>query len=155
MIETRKTAPGLRVLDKWAVLAGGGANHRMGLFDMVMIKNNHVDAAGGVAPAVRACTVPPLAEQDCGGFGRVIEGVEGLKDFVRLQVGSLLGGRQIAAQLTSEPSFLAMRCLPINCAVLRCLRVPLGVRRTRVSMVWACQLRWRRVTWARYARCCS
>lgn len=49
------------MLDKWAVLAGGGANHRMGLFDMVMIKNNHVDAAGGVAPAVRACTVPPWA----------------------------------------------------------------------------------------------
>ncbi|KAK9827405.1 hypothetical protein WJX81_008609 [Elliptochloris bilobata] len=56
IIETRKTAPGLRVLDKWAVLIGGGANHRMGLFDMVMIKNNHVDAAGGVAPAMRACT---------------------------------------------------------------------------------------------------
>ena len=57
IIETRKTAPGLRVLDKWAVLIGGGANHRMGLFDMVMIKNNHVDAAGGILPAVRACTV--------------------------------------------------------------------------------------------------
>ena len=57
IIETRKTAPGLRVLDKWAVLIGGGANHRMGLFDMVMIKNNHVDAAGGISPAVRACTV--------------------------------------------------------------------------------------------------
>lgn len=57
IIETRKTVPGLRVLDKWAVLIGGGANHRMGLFDMVMIKNNHVDAAGGISPAVRACTV--------------------------------------------------------------------------------------------------
>jgi len=59
IIETRKTAPGLRLLDKWAVLAGGGANHRIGLFDMVMIKNNHVDAAGGVAPAIRACMVRP------------------------------------------------------------------------------------------------
>ena len=57
IIETRKTVPGLRVLDKWAVLIGGGANHRMGLFDMVMIKNNHVDAAGGITPAVHACTV--------------------------------------------------------------------------------------------------
>lgn len=60
IIETRKTAPGLRLLDKWAVLAGGGANHRIGLFDMVMIKNNHVDAAGGVAPAIRACMVRPV-----------------------------------------------------------------------------------------------
>ena len=48
LLETRKTAPGLRLLDKWAVLAGGGANHRMGLFDMVMIKDNHVAAAGGI-----------------------------------------------------------------------------------------------------------
>ncbi|KAK9808404.1 hypothetical protein WJX73_001025 [Symbiochloris irregularis] len=53
LLETRKTVPGLRVLDKWAVLAGGGANHRQGLFDMVMIKDNHVTAAGGITAAVR------------------------------------------------------------------------------------------------------
>jgi len=52
MLETRKTAPGLRVLDKWAVLIGGGENHRMGLFDMVMIKDNHIAAAGGISAAV-------------------------------------------------------------------------------------------------------
>ena len=52
MIETRKTVPGLRVLDKWGVLAGGGANHRIGLFDMVMIKDNHVTAAGGITAAL-------------------------------------------------------------------------------------------------------
>ena len=65
IIETRKTAPGLRVLDKWAVLIGGGANHRMGLFDMVMIKNNHVDAAGGISPAIRACTARPNPGHAC------------------------------------------------------------------------------------------
>ena len=57
IIETRKTVPGLRVLDKWAVLIGGGSNHRMGLFDMVMIKDNHVTAAGGITPAVQRCQV--------------------------------------------------------------------------------------------------
>ncbi|KAL2347694.1 hypothetical protein Fmac_001694 [Flemingia macrophylla] len=54
MLETRKTAPGLRLVDKWAVLIGGGQNHRMGLFDMVMIKDNHISAAGGVMNALKA-----------------------------------------------------------------------------------------------------
>ncbi|KAK7273809.1 hypothetical protein RIF29_14872 [Crotalaria pallida] len=54
ILETRKTAPGLRLLDKWAVLIGGGRNHRMGLFDMVMIKDNHITTAGGVTNAIRA-----------------------------------------------------------------------------------------------------
>ncbi len=55
IIDTRKTTPGWRVLDKRAVVAGGGLNHRMGLFDMVLIKENHVRAVGGIGKAVRAC----------------------------------------------------------------------------------------------------
>ena len=51
---TRKTTPGLRVFEKYAVRCGGGANHRMGLYDMVLIKDNHIAAAGGVANAIRA-----------------------------------------------------------------------------------------------------
>jgi nicotinate-nucleotide pyrophosphorylase (carboxylating) len=51
---TRKTTPGLRLLEKYAVRAGGGANHRFGLDDAVLIKDNHVAVAGGVAPAVAA-----------------------------------------------------------------------------------------------------
>ncbi len=51
---TRKTTPGLRVLEKYAVRCGGGVNHRMGLYDMVLIKDNHIAAAGGVAAAIRA-----------------------------------------------------------------------------------------------------
>jgi nicotinate-nucleotide pyrophosphorylase (carboxylating) len=50
--DTRKTTPGLRVFEKYAVRAGGGRNHRMGLFDMVLVKDNHVALAGGVAAAV-------------------------------------------------------------------------------------------------------
>ncbi|MCE7984112.1 MAG: carboxylating nicotinate-nucleotide diphosphorylase [Caldilinea sp. CFX5] len=52
ILDTRKTAPGLRTLDKWAVALGGGANHRHGLYDMVLIKENHVAAAGGIRAAV-------------------------------------------------------------------------------------------------------
>jgi nicotinate-nucleotide pyrophosphorylase (carboxylating) len=52
--DTRKTLPGLRALSKYAVRVGGAANHRFGLFDMVLIKDNHIGHAGGVAAAVRA-----------------------------------------------------------------------------------------------------
>lgn len=54
ILDTRKTAPGLRVLDKYAVVAGGGANHRAGLYDMVLIKENHIEAADGIGPALLA-----------------------------------------------------------------------------------------------------
>jgi nicotinate-nucleotide pyrophosphorylase (carboxylating) len=54
IIDTRKTTPGWRLLEKSAVRAGGGANHRVGLYDMVLVKDNHADARGGVAEAVRA-----------------------------------------------------------------------------------------------------
>jgi nicotinate-nucleotide pyrophosphorylase (carboxylating) len=50
--DTRKTAPGLRALDKYAVRAGGGENHRIGLFDMYLVKNNHIDRAGSITAAV-------------------------------------------------------------------------------------------------------
>lgn len=54
ILDTRKTTPGMRLLEKAAVRAGGGTNHRIGLFDMVLIKENHVAAAGGIAAAVEA-----------------------------------------------------------------------------------------------------
>ena len=54
IIDTRKTTPGLRLLEKAAVRAGGGSNHRLGLHDMVLVKDNHADACGGVAEAARA-----------------------------------------------------------------------------------------------------
>ncbi len=54
IIDTRKTTPGLRALEKYAVLAGGGRNHRFGLFDAVLVKDNHIAEAGGIAPALKA-----------------------------------------------------------------------------------------------------
>ncbi len=52
LLDTRKTTPGMRVMDKMAVKIGGGENHRMGLFDMVMLKDNHIDFAGGITAAL-------------------------------------------------------------------------------------------------------
>jgi len=53
ILDTRKTAPGLRMLDKLAVLRGGGKNHRVGLYDMMLVKDNHIDFAGSIEEAVR------------------------------------------------------------------------------------------------------
>lgn len=53
LLDTRKTAPGMRILDKMAVKAGGGTNHRMGLFDMALIKDNHIKVAGGIINTVK------------------------------------------------------------------------------------------------------
>jgi nicotinate-nucleotide pyrophosphorylase (carboxylating) len=54
LLDTRKTTPGLRYLEKWAVRIGGGVNHRIGLYDMILIKDNHVDYAGGISNAIKA-----------------------------------------------------------------------------------------------------
>lgn len=54
LLDTRKTTPGLRYLEKWAVRIGGGVNHRIGLYDMILIKDNHVDYAGGISNAINA-----------------------------------------------------------------------------------------------------
>ncbi len=55
ILDTRKTAPGQRLLDKYAVKTGGGKNHRIGLFDMILIKENHIAAAGSITKAVELC----------------------------------------------------------------------------------------------------
>ena len=53
ILDTRKTTPGIRALEKWAVKIGGGENHRFALYDMIMLKDNHIDFAGGVAKAIQ------------------------------------------------------------------------------------------------------
>lgn len=88
LLDTRKTAPGMRALDKYAVRVGGGCNHRMGLYDLCMLKDNHVDLAGGVAAAVRAARAAhPLAarvEVECRTVEDVREAVEAGADIVML-----------------------------------------------------------------------
>jgi nicotinate-nucleotide pyrophosphorylase (carboxylating) len=54
LLDTRKTTPNFRICEKWAVLIGGGQNHRFGLYDMIMLKDNHIDYAGGIRQAVEA-----------------------------------------------------------------------------------------------------
>jgi len=54
VLDTRKTTPGMRYLEKWAVRIGGGVNHRFGLYDMILIKDNHVDYAGGIREAIES-----------------------------------------------------------------------------------------------------
>lgn len=55
VLDTRKTTPGMRMLEKQAVKIGGGVNHRIGLFDMILLKDNHVDFAGGISNAINRC----------------------------------------------------------------------------------------------------
>jgi nicotinate-nucleotide pyrophosphorylase (carboxylating) len=77
--DTRKTTPGLRLLEKYAVRCGGGVNHRMGLGDAALIKDNHVVAAGGVADAVvavRAAAPNVSLEVECDSLAQVKEAVE-------------------------------------------------------------------------------
>ena len=79
ILDTRKTTPGLRALEKAAVAAGGGVNHRFGLFDMVLIKENHAAMAGGVGAAVRAARAhaPGLPlEVECRDLAEVREALD-------------------------------------------------------------------------------
>jgi nicotinate-nucleotide pyrophosphorylase (carboxylating) len=65
ILDTRKTTPGWRLLQKYAVRMGGGQNHRIGLYDAVMIKDNHIDAVGGITAAVNAVRVHPDTKNLC------------------------------------------------------------------------------------------
>jgi nicotinate-nucleotide pyrophosphorylase (carboxylating) len=105
VLDTRKTTPGLRPLEKYAVRCGGGSNKRMGLYDVAMVKDNHVAAAGSVAAAVaavreRAPRVPVQVEADTP--AQAVEAVEAGADFLLLdnmtpaqlrEVVGLVGGR--------------------------------------------------------------
>ncbi len=87
VVDTRKTTPGWRHLEKAAVRAGGGSNHRIGLFDMVMVKDNHIVAAGGITAAVRR-----VREQNSAGLPIEVEvgTMEQLDETLRLGVDRIL-----------------------------------------------------------------
>ncbi|MGH7698400.1 MAG: carboxylating nicotinate-nucleotide diphosphorylase, partial [Candidatus Dormibacteria bacterium] len=132
ILDTRKTTPGLRQLERYATRVGGARNHRLGLFDAVLLKDNHIDLAGGMAAALaRACRrVPPgevevevrtpeeLAQALPFGVGRVL-----LDNFTPEQVRSAIGttaGRcqvevsggvtleNLDAYLASRPDFISV-----------------------------------------------
>ena len=88
ILDTRKTVPGLRLLDKYAVKAGGGENHRIGLYDMVLIKDNHIKVAGGIRKAVSQIRdqVPPeiKIEVETTNLAEVLEALEMKSDIIML-----------------------------------------------------------------------
>lgn len=86
LLDTRKTIPGLRKLSKYATLCGGAKNHRMGLYDGVLIKDNHIAVCGGVGAAVRAAKDAglPNVEAECDTLAQVAEAVEAGADIVLL-----------------------------------------------------------------------
>lgn len=88
IVDTRKTVPGLRILDKYSVKAGGGFNHRFNLSDMVLIKDNHIKAAGGITPAVTAAKKNSShaikIEVEVESIRELIEAVEAGADIVML-----------------------------------------------------------------------
>ncbi len=88
LLDTRKTLPGFRKLDKYAVKTGGGVNHRMGLYDMVMIKDNHIRAAGSIARAVQLVRerygVQYIVEVEAENLDNVTEAVASGADIIML-----------------------------------------------------------------------
>jgi nicotinate-nucleotide pyrophosphorylase (carboxylating) len=88
VLDTRKTTPGLRILEKWAVRAGGASNHRFGLFDMVLIKDNHILLAGGIGAAIAAArrNASPMVkvEVECADLKQVKEALEAGADVIML-----------------------------------------------------------------------
>jgi len=101
ILDTRKTAPGLRLLDKYAVRVGGGRNHRFALFDGVLIKDNHIAAAGGIADAVAKVrsTVAHLMkiEVECKNAAEVEEALTAGADAVMLDNMDLQAMREAVA----------------------------------------------------------
>ena len=100
VLDTRKTLPGLRALEKAAVAAGGGTNHRMGLYDAILIKENHAAIAGGVGEAVRKAREarPELpVEVECRDLDEVREGMEAGADRLLLDNMSPVELRQVVS----------------------------------------------------------
>jgi nicotinate-nucleotide pyrophosphorylase (carboxylating) len=88
LVDTRKTTPGLRLLEKYATTVGGGVNHRVGLDDAVMIKDNHIAAAGGITVAIdsirRAMPYPLTIEVETESLAQVTEAIESQADIIML-----------------------------------------------------------------------
>jgi nicotinate-nucleotide pyrophosphorylase (carboxylating) len=108
IIDTRKTTPGLRAFEKYAVRAGGGMNHRVGLFDAVLIKDNHIVAAGGVASAIDA------ARARVGHMVKIeveVDTLEQLREVMKHKVDAVLLDNMGPATLTEAVGIVGGRIL--------------------------------------------
>ncbi len=108
IVDTRKTLPGLRLTQKYAVLMGGGKNHRMGLYDAVLIKENHIAAAGGVAAVLRlTAAAAPQAK-----FVEIeVENLDQLKEALAAGAGMVLLDNMSLAHLTDAVRINAGRAV--------------------------------------------
>lgn len=107
ILDTRKTIPGLRVAEKYAVRTGGGVNHRMGLYDAILIKENHIAAAGGVTEAYRAA----LRIAQTASFIQVeVETLEQLEEAVRAGVAMVLLDNMTIDQIRRAVTIAGGRC---------------------------------------------
>ncbi|KAF1689489.1 carboxylating nicotinate-nucleotide diphosphorylase [Pseudoxanthomonas taiwanensis] len=128
ILDTRKTLPGLRLAQKYAVRAGGGANHRLGLYDAVMLKENHVRVAGSVAAAIAAAraarpslpliveveTLDQLREALAAGCDRVLLddfAAAGRREAVRIARQAAAGGRRIPLEVSGSVDLAGVRAI--------------------------------------------
>jgi len=131
ILDTRKTAPGLRVLDKLAVQLGGGTNHRFGLYDMVLIKDNHIAAAGGITQAVAQVwkrtgnTIPIEVE---------VKNLEELREAISLKVDRILLDNMDVATIRKAVEFTAGR-IPLEASGNVTLENIVDIARTGVDMI--------------------
>ncbi|MFC8846389.1 MULTISPECIES: carboxylating nicotinate-nucleotide diphosphorylase [unclassified Micromonospora] len=119
VLDTRKTTPGLRALEKYAVRAGGGTNKRMGLHDVAMIKDNHKFAAGGVAPAYRRVreVFPDVAVQvEVDTLAEALEAVEAGADFLLLDNMTPATLREVVAAVGDRAELEATGGLTLDVA---------------------------------------
>jgi len=108
IIDTRKTTPGLRAFEKYAVRAGGGMNHRIGLFDAVLIKDNHIAVAGGIGPAIEA------ARARAGHMVKVeieVDDLDQLKEALYHRIDAVLLDNMTPAQLAEAVRLVAGRVI--------------------------------------------
>lgn len=106
VLDTRKTTPGLRALEKYAVRMGGGANHRMGLYDMVLIKDNHIQAAGSISAAVQR-----VRERNQAGLPIEVEvrNLDELREVVALDVDRVMLDNMDCEQMRQAVALVAGR----------------------------------------------
>jgi nicotinate-nucleotide pyrophosphorylase (carboxylating) len=131
ILDTRKTSPGNRYLDKQAVILGGGANHRFGLFDMVLIKDNHIATAGGITQAVTQVwatdTMKRLIEVEVKNF-------EELREALSLKVDRILLDNMDIKTLREAVRFTAGR-VPLEASGNITLKNVAAVAATGVDMI--------------------
>lgn len=105
ILDTRKTVPGLRKLDKMAVKAGGGTNHRMGLYDLAMVKDNHIQAAGSILTAVervRSANPEVKIEVETTNIGEVEEALDAGADIIMLDNMSIEQMREAVKKISNR-----------------------------------------------------